>query len=416
MIQSSRTGLAVRWLAALAVIAGPLCLATQSAFAAKPPPPPPPAAPTGTIYYRDGTTYYAVKPDGSGQAADILPNIAALTAPAYGDATPAFLPSGSNATHDRWWVYPATTGVYDRWINPDGTVSDNRPHRDLFAVRSDPEDRSQLITVQLTDLYGVATIAPAMAHLSNDTNNDPLTSFAIPLVSDLRGRFSEEEDGTTVVDLSQLGQQSHSMRFPLTISEIEPGYVPFGPDTADEAELDAMLLPVMYGAGYLIPNAVGNQGAIAPSGDVYLRIGSSKLLIQDWLSGSQTVLWDGSTGAPANPWAAQWSPDGAKVAIMNNGSSGFEIWTQPASGSASPSKLLAATVKGNKRTDYTDPNWSPDSKYLVVVKNEYIGGTQTGCWLTRVTVADRKTLDLVPLPISGSPGVSHPILRWTADN
>lgn len=101
---------------------------------------------------------------------------------------------------------------------------------------------------------------------------------------------------------------------------------------------------------------------------------------------------------------------------MNNGSSGYEIWTQPANGSASPSKLLATTVKGNKRTDYTDPNWSPDSKHLVVVKNEYIGGTQTGRWLTRVTVADRKTLDLVPLPISGSPGVSHPILRWAADN
>lgn len=405
--------------AALAVALG---LLSSTVLAAKPPAPPPPPPPAGTIYYRIGTVYYAMKADGSGQASNILPNIADLTAPNAGDANPAFSPSGSNATHDRWWVYPAVTGVYDHWIYADGTVSDNHPHLDLFAVRSDPLDRSQLITVQLTDLYGIATTAGATACWSNDTNNNPPSSFVTSYVYDLRGQFIEEEDGTTVVDLTQLGNKTHSLRFPLTISEIQPGYVPFGPGSADESELDAMLLPVMQGAGFsLSAGVLGNQGAIAPSGDFYLRIRSqspgNQLLIENWQSGSQSILWNGSNGAPTKPWTAQWSPSGATVAIENNLSGSFlggDIWTQPASGSAAPLKVLAATSKGTTTVTYQKPIWSPDNNYLVVVKNQYSGGTFTGRWLTRVSVADGKTIDLVSLPVP--PSSNYPILRWTSDN
>jgi len=75
---------------------------------------------------------------------------------------------------------------------------------------------------------------------------------------------------------------------------------------------------------------------------------------------------------------------------------------------------LAATPKGQTVVTDSKTIWSPDNNYLVVIKNQYSGGTLTGRWLTRVSVADRQTVDLVPVPTSDDG--SRPVLRWTSDN
>lgn len=412
MTRISQTGFAVRWLAVLALIIGPVCLGTHAA------PPKPPPGPSGTIYYRKDTTYYAVKPDGSGQAANILPNIGNLTAPSYGDANPAYSPSGGNATQDRWWIYPAMTGDhYAQWINPDGTVTQNLPHWDLFAVRSNPQNRAQLQTVQLTDLYGIARVVGAEACWSNDGNNDLQNSFVTAYVRDIRNGFDPQ---TTNVDVNL--STGHNLLFPLAISEIQPGYVPFGPHSwAAEAELDAMLWSpvgntVVGGWG----GDLNGQGKFAPSGDLYLRNTAvaqwtTELFIAQWTPTSTgdpwLVLWDGRNGQPQNIWTAQWSPNGQTIAMEVRGAqlTGGDIYTQPASGASAPKKVLSATAKGFTTTIYHTPAWSPDNQYLVVIKEQYNGSTLTGSWLTRLSLSDGKTLDLVPIA-SGTK-----LQRWVAD-
>lgn len=428
MMRISRIGFAIRFLAALTLITGPLCLAAHAA------PPKPPAAPTGTIYYssRDATisgsptVYYAVKPDGTGQAVDILPNFDTVMG---SSAKPAYSPSASNATHDRWWITLKVTDFYDEYISPGGSVTNDFPHWDFFAVRSDPQNRSQLITVQLTDLYGMVMITNPHASWSNDGNNDLENSFVTLLrARDIRDAFVVEEDGTTVVNAA--GLQDYSLRFPLTSTEIEPGYVPFRPESAEEdAKLDAMFMPVTYpmtGLRYGYGN--GAQGKFDPSGSFYLRDtnvaeGKTELSIVEWSTGNTQVLWDGRNGAPTTVYAAQWSPDGQTIAMENrqlglpSGGAvytGGDIYTQPATGAAAPKKVLAASVKGPTVITYSQPAWSPDNKYVVVVKTQYNLSTLTGAWITRLSLSDGKTVDLVP--ISTKWGVFTYPLRWTADN
>jgi len=413
MTRISRTGFAFCLLTLVGLVAGPLATTVRSA------PPPQPPAPTGTIYYRNGPVYYAVKPDGSGQAANILPNIGSVTAPAPltpPEANPAYSPSGSNATHDRWWIYAAPTGVYDHWVYPDGSVVDDVPHWDLFAVRSDAT-RTQLITVQLTDLYGIARVGPYPCW-SNDGNDDLQNSFVTTTVKDIRDSFVEQADGTTtVVDVAL----SQSLRLPITISEIQLGFVPFRPESAEEeADFDAMLLPFLYPAGYLWAREFDGQGVIAPSGNARLRISNdSPLFIEEWTqfpSGSPPlILWDGRDGVPKSILTAQWSPNGQTIAMddfVTSGAPGvgINIFTQPASGATAPKKVLSASVKGQSSFTYSNPMWSPDNKYLVVKKRQFTGTTLTGAWLTRLSLSDGKTLDLCPIVDAAKP------LRWTADN
>jgi hypothetical protein len=199
MIRGKTTSFTWAW----AAFAGAILLSQAVAWAAKPPPPP---APTGTIYYRNDSTYFAVKPDGTGKATNILPNIAALVAPGIPDVNPADTPSGNNATHDRWWIYAGITGYYDHYVRSDGVVLDNWPHRDLFAVRSDPT-RTGLVVVQLTDLYGIADIQ-VFSCWSNDGNNDLENSFVTAVAPDIRDAFVTESDGTTVVNEAKNDAQS----------------------------------------------------------------------------------------------------------------------------------------------------------------------------------------------------------------
>ena len=71
-------------------------------------------------------------------------------------------------------------------------------------------------------------------------------------------------------------------------------------------------------------------------------------------------------------------------------------------------------AKGTSTWAYKGIVWSPDSKYLVVLKTEYRSGSLYSFWLTRVSVSDGKTQDLIQLPLTGGP-YQAPV-RWVADN
>jgi len=377
--------------------------------------------PSGTIYYKSGTAFYAIKPDGTGKASNILPNIYLLSGPAYGIANPAYSPSGGNAIHDRWFIYTANTGSYDEYVNSNGTVSYDEEHRDLFAVRSNPQDRSQLITVQLTDLYGIVKMFPAASCWSNDGNNSS-GSFVTGWAYDLRDAYSEEEDpetGEITTVLRAADQISISLRLPLTSSELNSGWLdgtlePVSPDTVSEAELDEMLWPSMRGVG-----RIDKQGALAPDGTRFLRTFGPQTQVQIMDAASETLvqlLWDGSTSAPNVMQDAQWSPNGQTIVIGDRDASlpsGGNIWTQPASGASPPKKVLSSTVSGSTKIAYSNPIWSPDNNYVVVLKQRYSGSTLNGAWITRVKVSDGKTLDLTA--VSTVSGVGSQPVRWVSN-
>jgi dipeptidyl aminopeptidase/acylaminoacyl peptidase len=240
-----------------------------------------------------------------------------------------------------------------------------------------------------------------------------------------------EADETTTFYAAQSHQLS--LRLPLTISEIQPGFVPFGPpespdpeiqlelDAQFDAELDAMLLPWLYGAGYVTGGRYDGQGAIAPSGNFVLRTPPGpgvRLIIEEWTqspSGAPPlILVDGINNDIVD---AQWSPDGQTIAMVENGMGGLgegSILTQPASGASAPKLVMKDFISnkpGHPITTYSQPVWSPDSKYLAVIRRQYTsGGELTGAWLMRVTLADGKKLDLVPVADDTE------LLRWTADN
>ncbi len=161
MTHASRTGFAVRLFVAMTVGIG--LLHSGSSQAGKPSPPPPP--PTGTIYYKAGGSaptgyiFNAIKPNGTGLTQNLLPNLANLNPIGFQMAIPCGLPQGNATVHDRWWIIALQTGTYDEVINTVGNTIYDVPHYDLFAVRSDPQNRSQLVTVQLTDLYGIVNLA-----------------------------------------------------------------------------------------------------------------------------------------------------------------------------------------------------------------------------------------------------------------
>lgn len=148
----------------------------------------------------------------------------------------------------------------------------------------------------------------------------------------------------------------------------------------------------------------------------------SRLVIADASAPYQNnlvlVLWDGHTGAPRRPFIPSWSPNDQTIAFIDGAAStisGGDIWTQPASGASPSKRIVAVGAKGTSTWAYKGIVWSPDSKYLVVLKTEYRSGSLYSFWLTRVSVSDGKAQDLVRLPIFPGGPYQAPV-RWVADN
>jgi hypothetical protein len=380
---------------------------------------PPAPAPTGTIYYRVGTSINSVKADGSSHTLNLLPGWISMTQNVNSFPNPAFYRSGSNSTHDRWYIGVGITGTYDEYVSTvNGQTLYDYPHYDLFAIRSNPANRSQLITVQLTDLYGIVSLS-ALASWSNDDNDGP-ASFVTCAAHDLRDAYEELEDPDTGEIITRVNTPLATFtdaRVPLTLTELDlGGYVPISADTISESELDAMLAYDLF-----TPGRLDFQGSISPDGSRFLSAPNAEqtlLRISDVHTGSPLqTLWDGSTTAPNIMFAGchQWSPSGTTIAIGERLSTyprGGNIWTQPADASAAPKKVLSATTSGSTKTSYSQPLWSPDNQFLVALKLRYSGTTLNGAWLTRVKLSDGKSTDIVSVSTASIP---YP-LRWVTNN
>lgn len=434
----SRTGFAIRLLAGLALIAALLVAATQPAPAAKPSGSS--STPTGTIYHTGGSFYEPGKfiwgfkpsgiPNGTSGAFNLLPGFYDEL-PALGTLfalpIPCRLPQGSDTFHDRWWVAALQSDTYDEVTVSGGQTRTDYPHYDLYAMRSDPNDRTQLIKVQLTDLYGMVNCNGG-ASWSNDTN-EAETSFVMVRGYDIRNTFVEDAAGT-FYDQSQAVPVT--LRIPLKASKIplQPNeFVPVGPAHNVQSllgpdmsvrQVDPGIRDISSDTGLEYvksdPNSPPSENPSAPN----------RLVIADatipYANNPIQILWDGNSGAPRQSIHAVWSPDGTTIAFIDDAAStapGGDIWTCSASGGSPPKRIVPvskSTGKNSSTFTYRYPVWSPDSKHLAYLKWE--SDTATGALKTvtisRVSISDGKTFDIAAVFYNNA--LDGTTLRWAADN
>jgi hypothetical protein len=346
--------------------------------------------------------------DGSGKTR-VLP--ASFSDTYFSAAYPSDRVYGTSPIHDRWWITLKATGYYDEYITPGGDTYYDWPHLDLFAVRTNPTDRSVLEEVQLTDLYGYAMLSQtATAHWSNDSN-EASNSFVGAGAYDIRGKVFVDETWYTVIDLT--GQDVfRSLRLPLTASDIQDawtggGFEPYGPGAMSPEEFDFLLDFVLWPNSKRGTNWTG--GAESPLGD-YVVINepeTNDFMIVDAAAPNfadpVVLLWDRAAGRYGE---AHWSRNGQTI-MMWDGFPLSGIWLQPASGATPPSRIRA--YSSTRR--YIDNRWSFDSNFVLLRYIKYSNGVEVGYGLERVFPTDLTGLDLVEV---ASPAYLTPV-RWVSN-
>jgi hypothetical protein len=383
-----------RTLSSLLTMVSVLAVSGFIVEAAKPPPPPPPGpTPTGTIYYTTSNGFWAMNPDGTGKTL-----VSMWAAPGsrlnpdgidpiglYG--APCDQVHGSDLKRDRWYLYSAHTATFDTIIypngavrkattltRPDGSVSDSYPenmyHYDLFAFRSDPANRNDTVTVQLTDLFGIAwcSLNGLYGNWSNDSN-EAGASYVSSGFNDIRGCFYVDDDGNNVLDYtldpskydSIQARTMQSYRLPMTGSQIQAAWE-LGTDInyrpSNPADLDNLFWKPWSSAD------------VSPNGLFYISAENNQLVVRQTQSGAfVSVVWNGTSTQPKYPESPVWSRDGNTILFKNGSSANYTsaggYWRVAAAG-GTPVQLVKEDYKGFKWTSYGGGMWSPDSQHLSV--------------------------------------------------
>lgn len=339
--------------------------------------------PTGTIYFEGPAGMMAMNPDGTGKVA-VLPTVPPGhplnqdgTEPIGLIGSPCDQVYGSDSKQDRWYLWLAKTGTYDKVILANGAEyqpSDPsyRAHFDVFAYRTNPSNRSEVEVVQVTDFFGLGwgrLSGWGNVNWSNDSNESAATSYIGSWVIDVRGcYYVDEVTGEDVLDFRLDPTKSSSTmrpyRLPVTASEIQASWL-LGDDLnwrpSDPAEMDDILVA-----------HPGGQDA-SPDGANYVVAEGRTLVVRAVLNGAWVrTLWDGSGSTqPKYPGAAVWSRDGSKVVFMNNGNnspaydSSDGVWSVSDAG-GTPVALVKDTMSGKQWTYYSGPLSSPDSQFFSV--------------------------------------------------
>jgi hypothetical protein len=326
---------------------------------------------TGTIFYTNNGTTWAMNADGSSKT-QVLPviNYPHPLFPSGADpdepyglvAAPADRVFGSSTFHDRWYLAFSQTGTYSEVIQQDGSSQYDVAHYDLVAFRTVPSDplNPNVEIVPLTDLFGLAAIPsdwPDLAQWSNDTNDTATSYVGVASAYDLRDTFSNI-DGYTLWDLRDAPEVS--LRLPLTGSQIDAGVAAYRP--ADPADLDEVILPAVPAPGYKYGySPTGGEFALAVSGGLQIHDVADLSLI-DALSTSPATRPD---------YTVVWSRNGNSISFYNDVlDSPGGVWTIP-SGGGSPVQRLKNSQKGFKYTRHSSQRWSHDSQFLVVQYYSY---------------------------------------------
>lgn len=345
--------------------------------------------PTGTIFFEGPAGMMAMNPDGTGKVA-VLPSVPPGHPLNQDGAEPIGLIGspcdqvyGSDPKQDRWYLWLAKTGTYDKVILANGAEyqpndPSYRAHFDVFAYRTNPENRSEVEVVQVTDFFGLGWgRLSGWGNLtwSNDSNESDSTSYIGSWTVDVQGcYYFDEVDGHVLdfrLDPTKFLNTYVPYRLPVAASEIQASWL-LGDDlNLRPADLDDIL--VVHPGG---PDA-------SPDGIHYVVAENRKVVVRDVLDGALVrTLWDGSGSAqPKYPGAAIWSRDGNTVVFVNNGnnSPAYDaadgVWSVSAAG-GTPIPLVKDTMKGKLWTYYTGPLCSPDSQFLSVnsANWEYSGG------------------------------------------
>lgn len=394
-----KRALAVLTLVGLAVVTSSIVNAGKPA----PPPPPPPPAATGTIFFKSGAQMMAMNPDGSGKVA-VLPANVPPGHPLNPDGelqwlngAPCDQVHGSNTKLDRWYLGTAHTHTFDKIIRADGTEyipSDPRTyyHYDIFAYRTNPANRNEVIVVQVTDFFGLVWNQGASAYWSNDSNESDTASYIGSWARDIRGCCYLDDNDDFVLDYSlnpdlQYSPVTLHYHLPLTASEIQAAW---------EVDADLAIRPDNPGDFNSILTFAPGGAETAPDGLTYASCESGTIVVRQSATGALVrTVWNsnGSTN-PKYPGAAVWSRDGNTILFHNGGNSAYTsvggYWKVSATG-GTPTQLVQEDYKGYKWTWYTNGVWSPDSNYTSIRYN--LQDSSKG--------PSQYTFDIMRLPASG---------------
>lgn len=259
----------------------------------KPSNPPVVAAP-GTIYFDLGGSLWRMNADGSNKTS-LGVSVGVPSQQTYGGI--------------RWWLERRSTpDVYDRVVYPDGTVTTNFPHRDLYAVGT--IGGTIVAQVRLTDFYGGFLVhghagAADVAWWSNDGADSFITFGG----TNLQGAV-ESENGETVLYVAQ----TSGMLCRLWISG---------------SEISTSLVPATPSDGLL-----------------------------------EHVLAYGTSEADRIWYGMSWSPDGNRLAAtIGPNYENLSIWLLDVSDDGIPQTVADATCAyaddGSDWEDVSGPQWSP---------------------------------------------------------
>ncbi len=173
------------------------------------------------------------------------------------------------------------------------------------------------------------------------------------------------------------------------------GYV--APDTAN-----VQLYNLNDGRSVAIPTRTGALPVWNPASDVVLLTdvfqnaageNFTHLMRYDLATETLIDLTQASTDLPAGDISAQWSPDGAWIAVVRRvyegSNQGDQVWVMRADGTAARRLTDAANVI------HGVPYWSPDGRYLVFQRYP-LAGSDSGAGIWLLTVADGTIQPITP--------------------
>jgi hypothetical protein len=276
---------------------------------------------------------------------------------------------GADTFHDRWYLARVRTNTYDEIRFPNGTTEYNWAHNDIFAYRTDPANRANLLIVRLTNWYGNLLLhyndVPEWSNDSNealDAEGRPTSYVGGLYARDISARFelALREDGSeySIVHMDWVQAPLVGKRLPVTASQIETASRLGISDISDLIEPYSLAIPE-------------GLPMVSPDGSLYAESQNRVVTLKHCLDRSAVrILWDGTLGQPESPANFVFSRNGAWLAFINAGwneySSSGGVWTMPITGGATPIQLIKNVQKGAKSQHYQPASWSPDSQYLLV--------------------------------------------------